>query len=381
LVISNLEYGGAQRQVVELANAMNADGARAYVCSLSDYVPLAQQLHCADEVLRVVDKRCKFDLTVVPRLADVLRRLRVDVVHAFLFDAEIAARLAGRLLAPVAVIGSERNTDYTRKWRHSIALRMTQHCADATIANSHSGKRFQIRTLGVPAHKLFVVHNGVDSEHFAPQQCDKLSCLREELGFMSTAKIVGMFSSFKRQKNHSMFFRMAKRVLKVDPNVRFLCVGDELHRGLQGSDRYRGDMLTMVKDLGLSEAVTFLGNREDVVDLYGICAVTVLTSSREGTPNVLLESMACGVPVVATDVADNVIVVRDGHTGYIVPYDDDREMARCVSQLLGNDAGRLAMGRAARDWVGSNFSLNALRRKTIAVYEEVLRRRQGKLTA
>jgi glycosyltransferase involved in cell wall biosynthesis len=376
LVISNLEYGGAQRQVVDLANSLNASGIEAHVCSLSDYVPLASGLWNASSRLHVLNKRGTFDFTVVYRLAELIGRIHADVVHAFLLDAEIAARLAGRLFSNVAVIGSERNTDYRRKWQHSVALRLTRRCVDAIIANSNAGKRFQVRTLGIWPQKIFVVHNGVDTTRFRPGSA---SHLRKELGIPDQAPVIALFSSFKRQKNHAMFFRMAKRVRDRVPQARFLCVGDELHNGLQGSAEYRGEMLALMESLGLRDVVRCLGNRDDVVDLYNLCDVTVLTSSREGTPNVLLESMACGVPVVATNVADNALVVPDGRAGYVIPFDDDIAMSRRVQDLLTDPDARRRMGARARDWVVQEFSTGALAKKTVNVYQAVLSRKNRML--
>ncbi|MFQ5494519.1 MAG: glycosyltransferase [Phycisphaerae bacterium] len=369
LLISNLEYGGAQRQVVELANRFNTTGVDTHVVCLSDYTPLARDLQGAATRLHTICKRGKFDGTVIPRLADLMAVLKTDVVHAFLFDAEIAARLAGRLWGRAAVIGSERNTDYRRKWRHTIALRLTAGCVDAVIANSQAGKRFQMRTLGLPDATLYVVRNGIDTERFAPRPADRSTV---KLDWPDDAPVVGMFASFKRQKNHAMFFRMARRVLAVHPSTRFLCVGEALHRGLQGSDAYRRSMQTMIESLGLTEAVRCLGNHDDPVDLYNRCDVTVLTSKREGTPNVLLESMACGVPVVATDVADNAIIVPDGHVGHVVPFDDDAAMAARVAALLTHEPRRRAMGSAARRWVQTEFTTQKLADATLAVYRQAL---------
>lgn len=371
LLISNLEYGGAQRQVVELANRLNAGGIEADVCCLSEYVPLVAALGDAASRLHVVAKRSKFDVTVVPRLRRLIRRLGVNIVHAFLFDAEIAGRLASAFRPEVIVIGSERNTDYTRKWRHTIALRLTGPCLDAIIANSEAGRRFQMRSLGIRPEKLFVVHNGVDVERFRPGNGRSI---RASLGIAESAGVVGMFASFKRQKNHMMFFRVARRVLAVRPDCRFLCVGSELHGGLQASDDYREEMRKAVADLGLSDEVLTLGNRDDIAEVYRACDVTVLTSRREGTPNVLLESMACGVPVVATNVADNALIVPDGRAGYVVPLDDDAAMADRVLALLGDAAKRSTMGEHARSWVEREFSLDRLVEKTTLVYR-ILRQR------
>lgn len=379
LVISNLEYGGAQRQVVELANQLNARGHAAHVISLSPYVPLADGLNCRTDAespaaggLHVVAKRGRFDAGIVTRLARLLARLAADVVHTFLFDAEIAGRLAGRLYGRAAVIGSERNTDYHLKFRHAAALRATGRWFDAIIANSAAGRRFQMRRLGLAEERVFVVHNGIDVDRFRPGDGAEG---RRELDLPLHAPVIGLFSSFKEQKNHAMFFRAARRVLAARPDARFVCVGDALHGGLQDSGAYRDRMRGLAAVEGLNGAVTFAGNRMDVVPVYRACSITALTSRREGTPNVLLESMACGVPVVATDVADNAYIVPQGRGGHVVPLDDDAAMADRMLELIADERRRNAMGAAAREWVVAEFSAGRMAEKTVSVYREVLRRR------
>ncbi len=374
LVISNLEYGGAQRQVIELANRINAEGGDAAVCCLSDYVPLAATLHDSSRRLFVVAKRGKFDLGIVPRLARWICDEKIDVVHSFLFDAEMAARLAGRLAGRVAIIGSERNTDYKLRLRHRWPMVLTDGCFDVLIANSHAGKRFQMRELGISASRIHVVPNGVDVNRFSPRPAGSV---REKMGITNGFGVVGMFCSFKVQKNHAMFFRMARRVLDRRRDVLFLCVGAALHGGLQESDYYRTRMTAMIDELDLTASVRLLGNRDDIVNLYNACDVTVLTSRREGTPNVLLESMACGVPVIATDVADNALVVPEGRVGHVVPFDDDELMAKRVLELLSDDDRRCAVGAASRDWVSSEYSIDNMVRRTTEVYQGVWRQKVG----
>jgi glycosyltransferase involved in cell wall biosynthesis len=131
-------------------------------------------------------------------------------------------------------------------------------------------------------------------------------------------------------------------------------------------------MDALVQRLGLTRHCHFLGNRDDVSRLYPACDVTVLPSRFEGTPNVLLESMACGVPVVATDVSDNSYVVPEGRAGYLVQLDDDEEMAERIARVLADNTARRAMGARARAWVEQEFSTARLAAKTAAVYQELL---------
>lgn len=365
LVISNLEYGGAQRQVVELVNHLDPSVVDARVCSLSPYVPLAADLRDRSR-LHVITKRFKFDVTVVPRLAAWLRKGRMRVVHSYLFDAEIAARLAGRL-AGCVVIGSERNTDYTLKKRQLIAYRLTRSCMDLIIANSRAGAEFNRRLLGQDAARYRVVHNGVDVERFRPRDPRQA---RIDAGLPLDAPLAGMFASFKAQKNHPLAFEAARLVLDRLPSARFLFVGDMLYAGMHGSDQYKADMERRVDALRLRDACIFLGNRDDVAALYGACDLTLLPSHFEGTPNVVLESLACGVPVVATHVSDNAYIVPDGRVGFVVPLGDAAALAQRIVEILTDAALRARLSEQARQWMIDEFSVARLAEKTAAVYAE-----------
>lgn len=369
LVISNLEYGGAQRQVIELANHMDPNRYEVHVCSLSDYVPLTPTLHHADVRLHVIRKRWKFDFTVVPRLYTLCRELGISVVHSFLFDAEIASRLAGRMAGVSAVINSERNSNYRLKNRQMFCYFLSRSCMDITIANSTAGAAFSSTLLKQKISRYRVVHNGVDTERFKPGD---RSTIRQSLGFDEDALLVGFFGSFKEQKNHPLAFMAMRRVFESVPHARLVLVGDELYGGMHGSSDYKHKMDRMVDELGIREQCIFMGNRNDVEQLYSACDLTILPSLFEGTPNVLLESMACGVPIVATDVADNSLIAPDGKVGFIVPLDDHAILAERIVRLLRDNCLRKQFGENARKWVSSEFSCMRLAEKTADVYDEAL---------
>jgi glycosyltransferase involved in cell wall biosynthesis len=418
LLVSSLEYGGAERQVVELARHLDRRRFRPLVCSLSSFVPLAEGVLEAGRDLVIVEKRGRYDLSTVGRVARVMSERDIRLVHAFLFDAEMVARFAGPKAGVDVVVASERNADYRWPVKHWVLQRLTRGRFDVMIANSTAGKRFNMRTLGIPAEKIAVVHNGVDVERYRPLDRE---AARAALGLAgphsgpyggqhaetrggphsgpyggqhaethggphsgpyagphggpNDPPVVGMVAMFKKQKRHEDFLHMARIVATRFPSARFLCVGEPLHDRREGSEGYHATIRRLVEELGLRESCLFPGTRDDMPEVYNACDVTVLTSSREGTPNVLLESMACGVPVVATDVADNAHIVPDGRVGFIVPLGDTAALADRVCRLLEDAPRRRALGEAARAWVQREFSSAALARKTEAVYEEQLRRK------
>lgn len=369
IVVSNMEYGGAQRQIVELANHIDEEQFELHVCSLSEYVPLADLMRRRDERLHVITKSHKYDVSVIPRLARLLRSLQADIVHGYLFDAEIATRLAGRLAGTRLIANCERNTNYTFKRIHRIAYRLTRPLVNLYVANSTAGATFNQKELGNKASIYYTVHNGVDTERFKPRdRRDAQSALGIDEGLF----VVGMFGSFKEQKNHKLLFEAARRLIDQRPDTRLLLVGDELAGGMHGSTEYKQEMLELSRRLDLERFCIFVGNRRDVEKLYPACDVTALPSLFEGTPNVALESMACGVPVVATNVSDNAYVIRDGETGFVVPLGDVEAFASPLCEMAEDDSLCKNLGRNARRWMESEFSCERLARKTEDVYSGAL---------
>jgi glycosyltransferase involved in cell wall biosynthesis len=368
IVVSNLEYGGAQRQIVELVNNMDPDRYRVRIVSLSDYLPLQKQLRPGIDV-DVVYKKSRFDFTVAFKLARLIREYNIELLHSYLFDAEIAARLAGLLSfrRPV-VIGSERNTDYTLKRVQLIAYKLTKKLVDAIIANSRAGASFNSSLLGQPESMYRVIHNGVDTNKFKP--LDRVKA-REPLGLTEDDVVIGVFASFKAQKNHPFLFEAILPMLDSYPRLRLALVGDMLFGGMHGSDDYHAGVIETIETTKLAGHCVLLGNRDDIQDVYPACDFTVLPSLFEGTPNVLLESMACGVPVVATDVSDNAIIVDNDRTGLLVECGDVDGLRSALTVMLDDEEKRKVMGRNAREHMCNTFSSAKLAEKTIAVYDEI----------
>ncbi len=374
LVVDDLGYGGAERQVVELANNMDPERFGVHVCTLSEHIPLASRLTNAPQRLHVIPGRGRFDVRVIPRLARLLRSLKADIVHGYLFRAEIVSRLAGRMAGVKLVVGSERNANQTFGWSDILAYRLTQSCADAIIANSFAGAQSNAKVFRRALSHYRVVHNGVDARRF---EVVDGTAFRESLGIPPSCPVVGAFANFKPQKNHAMLFRAFRLVLDSFRDARLLLVGDQPVDTRGRLDDYRARLDHLVDELQIRPHCIFLGHRDDVEHLYPACDVTVLASLHEGTPNVLLESMACGVPIIATRICDNERVIKEDEVGYLVTVGDETGMADRMKRLLGDTALRRDMGRRARAWVLDQFSSERLAEKMETVYQELLAEKYG----
>ncbi|MFK7913940.1 MAG: glycosyltransferase [Pseudomonadales bacterium] len=326
LVISNLELGGAERQVVQIANGLDKSRFSVTVVTLGEPNPLADLLD-SDVSYECILRRSKLDPTQLIRLTRLLRAQRFNVVHGFLFDAEMLTRVAAAIARTPLVLGSERNADYEVPAKKRRFYRLTRSLMDRCIANSYAGARFNQKLYGLSEDRYTVVQNGVDTERFRPRSQEDKQRIRASLGLGAEQQVVGVFASMKEQKNHLMLIRAAERLDQQIPNVQYLFVGGELESGQRDTSSYARKLAAAIENSTIKSQFHLLGKRADVEDLYPCCDLTALPSWHEGLPNVLLESVACGVPVVATDVSDNARLIADFGFGAIVPSDDDSAMA------------------------------------------------------
>jgi len=379
LLTSSLHYGGAERQVVELAKHLDRQRFEPLLCCLDGTTTLFD-LNPSPTPIVMAKRRAKFDPLPIAQVAWTLWRQSIDVLHCFLFDAELIGRLAGRLTHVPAIIASERNSDYPPMPVKDRIQRLTRPFVDLMIANSHAGKRYAVGHLGFEPGRVAVVHNGVDTERFSP---GNQAAARDCLGIPSDAAVVGMVASFKEQKNHAMYFRAARRILDHRPNSWFLCVSyvPWYPWSRHTADQYQASLHGLLANARLGDRMKILTDRTDVEQLYRACDLTVLTSRREGTPNVVLESMASGVPVIATDVADNALILDEASGGGVVPPDDDAAMADRVCRLLGTPAALRPAAEAARCAALGRHSLALWASAIGALYEDTYARQVGHLCA
>ncbi|WP_025566078.1 glycosyltransferase [Psychromonas sp. SP041] len=369
IVISNMEFGGAQRQIVELVNNVDRNKFELHVCSLSNYTPLTEQFKQGTS-LHIIHKKSKFDFSVVFKLTKLIRKQRFDVIHSYLFDAEIASRLAAKLSnTGVAVIGSERNANYTLKPIQKKAYFITKNLVSDIIANSQSGADYNASQTQQPKNKYHVVYNGVDTTRF--NISDKKH-IRENLGIDINTKLIGMFASFKLQKNHPFLIAALEQLKQKGNHFKLLLVGDMLHGGLHGSDDYTERVKNEIANSSFAEDVIFLGNKDNIEEIYPACDFTVLPSLFEGTPNVVLESMACGIPCIATNVSDNNRIIEHGHSGYIVELDDIKALTAYMHQLLNDPVQLQVFSQNARNVMINKFSSVKLAENMCNIYKNAM---------
>jgi glycosyltransferase involved in cell wall biosynthesis len=302
-----------------------------------------------------------YDLRAAWRLARALRAFRADIVHAHHPRAHATALLANLFMPVPRLVVSRRVSFRLKKWNPFSQWKYRSRAIRTFVAVSEDIRRVLIEG-GVSPDKVTVIHSGVDVQKFAPRS--PADAVRRELGLPLDRPVVGNLTHFSWWKGQTVFLEAAKKVLEAGIKAHFL---------LAGKDTDGPEARAKVKALGLEPHVTLAGFRTDVPEILSLLRVSVLSSlAGEGFSGVLREAMCMGVPVVATDVGGNAELVKDEKTGRLVAPGDPSALATAIRQTLADHAEAQSMAQLARTVVTTNYSLDSMVEKTIALYERLL---------
>jgi glycosyltransferase involved in cell wall biosynthesis len=296
------------------------------------------------------------------RLARHLRRGRISIAHAFDFYTNVALLPVARLARVPVVIGSHRQLgNLLGLAKFNAQLFAFQFC-DRILCNSRAAAHVLI-DHGIPERKLVVIGNGLPEEAFAMAE----PALPRSLGVVRVGMIARMNTP---AKNHALFLEAAARVASRIPNVDFVLVGD---------GPLRVDLEGQVSRLGLDGRVLFLGDRQDISAVLASLDLSVLPSTSESLSNAILESMAAGVPVVATAVGGNPELLGDGR-GMLVKLQDCDALTRSIEFALLNPGWRRETSNRAQSFASENFRLADVSRQYEELYEELLEEKNWRAT-
>jgi glycosyltransferase involved in cell wall biosynthesis len=372
-IISDLGFHGAQKQVVEMSRELSRSGQDVAIYTLNDDAPRAKELEGSGVTLVVDQKQTKLDPGVLWRLNKFIRRWNADIVHGFLFDGDIYARIAA-IGTGAAVLNSERSDNYSISRTQYIAHWLTKGLVDGVVANSRSGGAFAQKLYGYDADHVHVVWNGMRIEDFERKAVSTQDYRTEFFG-PGAFRIVCMIGHIKPAKDYPLALDTAAALTRMAPEWRVLFLGDQLSTPGQyqaGRDSDTGEYKRMVMEhyerLGIADKVKFAGARADAPAILAQCDVQLMTSCREGFPNVVLEGMVLGVPVVSTDYSDiRHILPRKEQ---VVASRSPEELARAIINV-SND--RAAVVPEQKRWVRTHASIEKATEELQRVYQRYIR--------
>jgi glycosyltransferase involved in cell wall biosynthesis len=361
-VIPTLDRSGAEKQMVMLARGLPRDRFEVEVAVLTRLGPLESELSSAGIPVTLFSKRLKADVVALARLARWVAERRFDVVHTWIFAANVYGRMAARWARVPVVVTSEMAVDL---WKRPGQLRLDRWLAgwtDRVVGNSDAVVDFY-RQAGIEPAKLVRIYSGINLDGVAAVDP---AAMRAALGVDAEAPVFLYAGRLADQKRVADLLDAADLLQHVEPSAVTLIAGDgPLRRALEE----RAAAFTL---LG-SGRVRFLGHREDVPSLLAAADALVLPSAYEGLPNVVLEAMAAGKPVIATAAPGTTEAVEAGRTGVLVPVGDVRGLCRAMRDLARNPAERRRLGEAGREVVAERFPVAAMIDAFACLYEDLVR--------
>jgi len=381
-VVSNLGIGGAQEVVRTLAEHLAEAGCPTVVCTFQDG-PLREEIERMGvpvEVLR--DRRYSvlaFPLFVLDvlrlrrSLAGVVKKHHIDILQTQLLGSLDFLVLTLRYRTNLLVFWTFQNSRFElradklprhkwllgpKRWAHRQLYRLAARWVNGFIAVSDDVKTALLETIGpIPDDKITVICNSVDVRRY--QQPVDRACIRRRLGLPENARVMAVVATFKTQKGHRYLIEAVPQVLSQFPDLHILLIGD---------GDLRGKLQAQASALGLDGHIHFLGTRSDVPDLLAASDCFALPSLWEGLPMALVEAMASGLPIIATEVSGTKQVIVPGESGLLIPPGDVRQMEEAITRLLSEPARARAMGAAAQLRVEAYFGAKKQAQEHIALF-------------
>jgi glycosyltransferase involved in cell wall biosynthesis len=349
-LVGQLQPGGLERQLYCLLQEMDRECYKPVVvvwdfCKDDYYV---DAIHTLDIPIYFFSKGASRGVKLKAFRA-LLRQLNPELVHSYSFFTNFAAQWAawGTRTIP---IGSVRSDFLWAKKESGLLLgRLSARWPRVQIYNSHNAaKHAQESKCVFRPKKIFVVPNGLDVKRFAG--------MAETIPDESIILGVGSLYPVKRWDR---LLNAAAEIKRKGMKYKIIIAGDGPLRPI---------LQQQTDDLGIASCVEFLGHRKDISSLINNARFLVHTADTEGYPNVVMEAMACGRPVVAMDAGDIPCLVDDGKTGFVVRQGDQVRLVQCIFELLQNYPLCVNMGNAAREKAECEFGVEPFVRRTMEAY-------------
>ena len=372
IVITGLSTGGAETMLLRLLENIDRGKFSFHVISLTTRGEIGPRINALGVPVEALGMaRGSPNPMAIFRLRSRLRELRVNLVHTWMYHADLLGGLAARAAGIRTVIWGIRNSDLDRHKTSTstrcvvgINARLSKWLPAGILSCSSVARDVHV-AVGYKGEKISVIPNGFDLAKFKPDSAARVS-VREELGLPRDTPLIGVVGRDDPQKNHVGFLYAAALLRSRSPGVHFVFVGG----GMDGAN-FR--LEAAAAEVGVDGVTHFLGRRDDMPRLMASFDVLASSSSfGEAFPNVLGEAMACAVPCVVTDVGDSAFIV--GETGHVVAVGDMPALAAGIEQMLAlMPTERSALGDRARERVRRLFDIHDVARR----YEDYYMRLAG----
>lgn len=352
-LIASLDSGGAERQLAELVKNIDKNTVNPHVVLYRNRLHFDDLLTDEKIHLKIIEKKTKFDPSFPFKLAHYIRQNHIDLIHSYTESAGVWGRITGRLTG-IKNITHLQSSNYNKSFYHREKL--TGWMDTLMIANSHKSKD-QYHSH-IPKRKIVVIHNGLNF-NLIPQTPASLN----NEGFIIT--VAGRISP---QKNYPCLLKAVYLIKDEIPKLQVNIWGRILHK------KSYEEMTELIKSYKLTSIVHYKGVSKTIIDEISSSHLLTLSSSTEGFPNVVMEALACGVPVIASQAGDMEYLINNGQNGFLFPSNNAEALAEAVMKYYRlKPHERLQMGLKGREHIKKNYSIEKMTNKTLDVYKSLLK--------
>ncbi len=367
---SSTSLGGPEKQILRVAKPLRLEGFDLTLlvlyrrnAAMPFLHPLVAEARKQGMLAGQMQDNNPFFFQLVSQIARQLKQAQFSLLHTHENRGDILGGMAAKLSGIKAVAAVRGSTDRTLALcLYKVLDLLALHFFDKVIAVSNS-LRWQVISAGLPQERVVTIHNAIDLEPLEVEASMDGLGLKKSLGIGHEEQVVAIVGRLSPEKGHANFFQAAKKILATSPKTRFIVIGN----GPLGEK-----LKSLSVSLDIGPAVSFLGFRQDVAALMKMSDVVVVSSLREGLPNVILEALALARPVVATRVGGIPEIIRDGETGLLIPPEEPEQLAEALLRLLRNPQEGEKFGERGRAVVAREFNVETMARRTAEVYREVL---------
>ena len=342
-------WRGGQEQIFTLVQGLGQDAECEVMVACPSESPLARRVTELGIRSESFSQRSEFSLNAVRRLRSLIHQWRPQVTHFNTPRPVLAGCIAARLVTPRPCCVASRRVIFPLA--SPLSRFKYSHLLDLTLTVSESIRRALLEA-GVPSHRVLTIHEGVS-----------LGSRRRTVRAPGSPILIATVGHLSKEKGHQVLLRAASQLKHGHSKVRVAIIGE-------GEELSR--LQTLAQELGIEEMVEFWGFRNEVAALLEKVDIFCQPSLSEGLSSALLEALAAGCPVVASEVGGNPELVISGENGLLVPAGDPTALALALSRLSQSVELRTSMGRASRRRVETHFSLERKISRTLKAYRELL---------
>jgi glycosyltransferase involved in cell wall biosynthesis len=366
-VISKLPVGGVENQLFMVLRKYDRGKLCPHVCSLSDKGEIGKEIEdYGIEVIPLNKLKHRFDWTIVKDIYNLIKTRNVKIIRTHQYHANLYGRLAAWLARVPCIVASVHNV-YTidRKFHRRLINNFLARCSDVVVAVSETVKKDVLTYDGLPDNRVRVIYNGIDTERFLNLDG---SLIRSAFGISSEAPVVGTVGRLTLQKGQKYLLDAVSMLKEKFHQIVLLIIGD---------GPMRDELENHIRSLGIDKNVILLGTRRDIPQLLSAMDIFVLPSLWEGLPNALIEAMAAGKAIIATDIPPIREIINSEKIGILVPVKDSKAIGSSIELLLNNKTLTDNFGKSAKDRAFSYFNIETTVDRYINLFEGILRSKNG----